>query len=174
VLLIKHRQKQDWNLQAFIKLCFYIDQMTMYWFHTKLYPTFYNKLAPMAKIIPAAGLNGECIAQQRQITSRSDGARVFTHTESSLVLLHIATTRLARGKMCDTTNGMCAINSIYSPVARKSNIIRWWWHTWCGLYCCLLPQCEALRVCPSCLLIATAWTGDSPVCCTRSLNTAFS
>jgi len=51
-----------------------------------------------------------------------------------------------------TTNGMCAKNNTHIYVTRTSNnrviVAR-------DLYCCLLPQCEALRVCRSGFPIAT-------------------
>jgi len=51
-----------------------------------------------------------------------------------------------------TTNGMCAKNNTRIYVARKSNntviVVR-------DLYCCLPPQCEALRTCRSDFPIAT-------------------
>jgi len=51
-----------------------------------------------------------------------------------------------------TTNGMCARRSTQIYVARTSNnrVI-----SSGDLYCCLLPQCEALRTCHSSFLIAT-------------------
>jgi len=53
--------------------------------------------------------------------------------------------------VCFTTNGICAKNThIY--VARTSNNRVIAAH---GLYCCLLPQCEALRTCRSGFPIAT-------------------
>jgi len=44
-----------------------------------------------------------------------------------------------------TTNGMCTKNNTHIYVARTSNnrVI-----SSGDLYCCLLPQCEALRTCP--------------------------
>ena len=53
-----------------------------------------------------------------------------------------------------TTNGMCAKNNNVIYLARTSNnrVIMA-----CDLYCCLLPQCEALRTCRSGFPIATPW-----------------
>jgi len=51
-----------------------------------------------------------------------------------------------------TTNGMCAKSNTYIYVARKSNSRVIATH---GLYCYLLPQCEALRSCRPGFLIAT-------------------
>jgi len=54
-----------------------------------------------------------------------------------------------------TTNGMCANNNTHIYGARTSNnrvvATR-------GLYCCLLPQCEALRTCRSGFPTATIFT----------------
>jgi len=41
----------------------------------------------------------------------------------------------------------------------------------CELYCCLLPQCEALRTCRSGFPIATKWCYDQDVKVVR--NSAF-
>ena len=46
-----------------------------------------------------------------------------------------------------TTNGMCV----------KSNTSRNWMSTTWDLYCCLVPQCEALRARYSAFLIRTKW-----------------
>ena len=53
-----------------------------------------------------------------------------------------------------TTNGMCVKNNTPIYVARTSNnrVI-----SSGDLYCCLLPQCEALRTCHSGFPIATEW-----------------
>jgi len=55
-------------------------------------------------------------------------------------------------KMWLTTNGMCARSNTQIYVTRTSNnrVI-----SLGDLYCCLLPQCEALRTCRSRFLIAT-------------------
>jgi len=56
-----------------------------------------------------------------------------------------------------TTNGMCAKNNTHINVERTSNnrVI-----AASDLYCCLLPQCEALRTCRSGFPIATKWCCD--------------
>jgi len=51
-----------------------------------------------------------------------------------------------------TTNGMCAKNNTRTYVARTTNNRVIAAH---DLYCCLLPQCEALRTCYSGFPIAT-------------------
>ena len=51
-----------------------------------------------------------------------------------------------------TTDGMCVKNSTIIYVARASNNMRDCDH---DLYCCLLPQCEALRTCRSGFPIVT-------------------
>ena len=54
-----------------------------------------------------------------------------------------------------TTNGMCAKNNIHIYVAWTSNNIIDIVIMACDLYCCLLPQCEALHTCRSGSPIAT-------------------
>ena len=56
-----------------------------------------------------------------------------------------------------TTNGMCVKNKTIIYEARASNSKRDCGH---DLYCCLLPQCEALCTCFSGFLIATKWDCD--------------
>ena len=62
-----------------------------------------------------------------------------------------------------TTNGICAKNNPYIYVARTSNnkVI-----SSGDLYCCFLPQCEALRTCRSGFEIATIpmCLSCTPVC----------
>ena len=61
-----------------------------------------------------------------------------------------------------TMNGMCAKNNTHIYVARTSNnrVI-----AACELYCCLLPQCEALRTCRSGYPIATPSTRSRRISC---------
>jgi len=59
-----------------------------------------------------------------------------------------------------TTNRMCEKNNTIIYVARASNSKRDCEH---DLYCCLLPQCEALRTCCSGFPIATKWCCDQDV-----------
>ena len=69
-----------------------------------------------------------------------------------------------------TTNGMCVKNNTIIYVARASNSIskRDCEH---DLYCCLLPWCEALRICRSGFPIASAASVRRPVA-NNSLKTA--
>ena len=64
-----------------------------------------------------------------------------------------------------TTNGMAWRTTPYIYVARTSNnrVIMA-----CELYCSLLPQCEALRICRSGIPIATKWCCDQDVKVVRS------
>jgi len=59
-----------------------------------------------------------------------------------------------------TTNGMCVKNNtiVYVARTRNNNVI-----SSGGLYCCLLPRCEALRTCRSGFPIATKWCCDQDV-----------
>jgi len=59
-----------------------------------------------------------------------------------------------------TMNGMCVKNNTHMYVVRTSNnrVI-----SLGDLYCCLLPQCEALRTCCSGFPIATKWCCDQDV-----------
>jgi len=54
-----------------------------------------------------------------------------------------------------TMNGMCAKNNTHIYVARTRSSNRVILSG--DLYCCFLPQCEALRTCHSGFLIATKW-----------------
>jgi len=67
-----------------------------------------------------------------------------------------------------TTNGMRAKNNTHIYAARTSNNRVIVTHE---LYCCLLPQCEALHTCRSGFLIATILNTSSAGCqetCTRT------
>jgi len=65
-----------------------------------------------------------------------------------------------------TTNGMCVKNNTpFIYVARTSNNRV---TMACELYCRLLPQCKALRICRSGFLIATKWCCDQDVKVVRS------
>jgi len=55
-----------------------------------------------------------------------------------------------------TTNGMCAKNNM----SCKQAITEWSRQV---IYCCLLPQCEALHTCRSGFPIATKWCCDQDV-----------
>ena len=52
-----------------------------------------------------------------------------------------------------TTNGMYVKEQHHTYKWREQAITEWSWQ--CELYCCLLPQCEALRICRSGFPIAT-------------------
>ena len=54
-----------------------------------------------------------------------------------------------------TTNGMYVKEQHHTYKWREQAITEWSWQ--CELYCCLLPQCEALRICRSRFPIATLW-----------------
>jgi len=57
-----------------------------------------------------------------------------------------------------TTNGMCMKNNTHVARTRRNKISKTW-----DLYCCLVPQCEALRTCCSAFLITTKWCFDQDV-----------
>ena len=92
-------------------------------------------------------------------------------TNNEFVVRSVATSRLALCWMCDSPRTGCArrITPIYIYIhiymARTSNnrVI-----AACDLYCCLLPQCEALRTCRSGFPIARVpWLsegGSRPPC----------
>ena len=64
-----------------------------------------------------------------------------------------------------TTNGICVKNNTIMYAVRTTNnrvILSG------DLYCCLLPQCEALRIWRSGFLIATKWCCDQDVKVVRS------
>ena len=67
--------------------------------------------------------------------------------------------------LCDSPRTGCAWRTTPSDVARTSNnrVIMA-----CELYCCLLPRCEALRICRSGFPIATKWCCDQDVKVVRS------
>ena len=57
-----------------------------------------------------------------------------------------------------TTNGMCMKNNTHvARTSRKKMSTTW------DLYCCLVPQCEALRTCCSTFPITTKWCFDHDV-----------
>jgi len=60
-----------------------------------------------------------------------------------------------------TTHGMCVKNNTIIYVTRASNSKRDCEH---DLYCCLLPQCEALRTCRSGFPIATVALPNACYC----------
>jgi len=57
-----------------------------------------------------------------------------------------------------TTNGMCVKNNTHVPRTSRNRMSTTW-----DLYCCLVPQCEAVRTCCSALLITTKWCFDQDV-----------
>jgi len=59
-----------------------------------------------------------------------------------------------------TTNGLCVKNSTIIYVARASNSKRDCEH---DLYCCLLPQCEALHTCRLRFPIATVYKAEMSI-----------
>jgi len=78
----------------------------------------------------------------------------------------VATSPVVLRWMCDSPRTGCAWRTTpFIYVARTSNnrVIMA-----CELYCCLLPQCEALRICRSGFPIATKWCCDQDVEVVRS------
>jgi len=79
----------------------------------------------------------------------------------------VATSPVVLRWLCDSPRMGCAWRTTpYIYLARTSNnrVIMA-----CELYCCLLPQCEALRICRSRFPIATKWCCDQDVKVVRSL-----
>ena len=85
--------------------------------------------------------------------------------------LSIVSKRLARpcSKYCNlsnsvvvnvwfTTKGMCMKNNAHVGRASRNDMSTTW-----DLYCCLVPQCEALRTCCSTFPITTKWCFDQDV-----------
>ena len=57
-----------------------------------------------------------------------------------------------------TTNGMCMMNNTHVAQISRNKM-----RTTQDLYCCLVPQCEALRTCCSAFPITTKWCFDHDV-----------
>jgi len=57
-----------------------------------------------------------------------------------------------------TTKGMCVKNNTHVSRTSRNKMSTTW-----DLYCCLLPQCEALRTCCSAYPITTKWCFDQDV-----------
>jgi len=95
-----------------------------------------------------------------QVKMRVQGASPPVQDQYFRTLISWACCNLSVGvalNMWFTTNGMCAKNNTHIYVARTSNDRVIAAH---DLYCCLLPQCEALRTCCSGFPIATKWFCD--------------
>jgi len=95
---------------------------------------------------------------------------IYQYTTITIVHEHIAivaTFTVVLHWLCDSPRTGCAWRTTpYIYVARTSNnrVIMA-----CELYCCLLPQCKALRICRSGFPIATKWCCDRDVKVVRSL-----
>jgi len=57
-----------------------------------------------------------------------------------------------------TANGMCVKNKTHVAQTSRNKMSTTW-----NLYCCLVPQCEALRTCCSAFPITTKWFFDQDV-----------